>query len=100
MLGWLFGRFKKKKETTIHIHLHVDGSLKLDHAERPRNPAGNYQGPVKADASAEDSMGNTRDHQDPEALIDPSFFASTDTPEVDFGHEVESSPDPDKDKDS
>jgi hypothetical protein len=96
MFGWLFGRHKKK-ESDIHIHLHVDGSLKLYHAERPGNPTGNNQGPIKADAPAEDSMGNTREHQDPEALIDPSLFADTDTPEVDFGHEVGPSSGPDKD---
>lgn len=89
MLKWLKSLFSSDSPRDIHVYVHVDGNLRLNH-EGVSAPG--QQGSPNLPPPTKDAEGSTGTHRTNEDSIGPGLFTDLGTPEVSFGRDVELPP--------
>jgi hypothetical protein len=96
MFGWFR---RKKKQDPLNINIHITGSLKIQHESGSGYSPGTIQGPKHTPTTSEDNVGSAGVDKRAEADVESGLFTDIQTPEVEFGEDIELSSPEDKDKD-
>lgn len=89
MFKWLKRLLGSDQPSDIHVHVHVDGNLKVYHDGQQNTFV---QGPQVNSNTTEGPKGSGRTYQAGEGDIRPELFTDLGTPEVSFGRDVELPP--------
>lgn len=94
MFRWLIKLFKVKEsccQDPHNVYIHIDGRLDINGLGSGNTPVV-IQGPFSTPTAPKGDAGDIGQNKTAEASIGPEFFTSTDTPEVNFGTEIELPP--------